>query len=66
MFIIQVFFQFHRIFVHNATILPKIAKHGPVDHGIIAYIFVILWTKYQCVKCSTHDLKKLDTTNIFF
>ena len=59
MFIIQVFFPIQRIFVQIVATLPKIAKHRPIEHGIIANIFVILWTTNQCVKCSTHDLETI-------
>ena len=37
-----IIFQMSLNFVQNVNILPKIVKHGPIDHGIIAKIFVIV------------------------
>ena len=61
-------FQISLNFVQNVTILPKIAKHGPIDHGIIAKIFVIVMNYVPMRKMLyiSHDfLKKMDTTSIF-
>ena len=61
-------FQISLNFVQNVTILPKIAKHGPIDHGIIAKIFVIVinYVPMRKMLYISHDLKKkLDTTTIF-
>ena len=60
MYIVKVFFQISLNFVQNVTILPKIAKHGPIDHGIIANIFVIVMNYVPIRKMLyiRHDLKK--------
>ena len=61
-------FQISLNFVQNVTILPKIAKHGPIDLGIITKIFVIVMNYVPMHKklYISHDLKKkLDTTSIF-
>ena len=60
-------FQISLNFVQNVTILPKIAKHGPIDHCIIAKIFVIVinYVPMRKMLYTSHDLRKLDTTTIF-
>ena len=48
-------------FVQNVTILPKITKHGPIDHGIIANIFVIVMNYVPMRKMlyTSHDFSKI-------
>ena len=60
-------FQISLNFVQNVTFLPKIEKHGPIDHGIIAKIFVIVlnFVPMRKMLYISHDLKKMDTTSIF-
>ena len=60
-------FQISLNFVQNVTILPKIAKHGPIDHGIIAKIFVIVinYVPMRKMLYISHDLKKIGYYNYF-